>query len=288
MGLQSLCGTKDQVTAIMNNLLHWPELDLVVPLGTTFGIGTNTSDIALVIREKYFSGTATVDYAVFSEANVQNMKRLFEMLSPSVAFPHDSLKIVAGTMFWARYAALRPLELAKSYSTIMADMKPGYVDDGTMAHAFERFIPTVINSAGRALAQMPPAPKVIAIYFPQYHSFPENERFWGTNSTEWTLLRPFKRKGIRKPLDEARGGLGYYNLTSTDVRRRQGEMAKQHGVHGFMYYHYWFTAKNVRENKVMYKIPELMLADGEPAVPFFLFLGERAMDQALERRRRQR
>lgn len=120
-------------------------------------------------------------------------------------------------MFWARYAALRPRELAKSYSTIMADMKPGCAEDGTMAHAFERFIPTVISSAGRALAQMPPAPKVFAIYFPQYHAFPENDQFWGTNFTEWTLLRPFKRKGIRKPLDEARGGLGYHNLTSIDV-----------------------------------------------------------------------
>jgi len=269
LGLQSMCGTKDQVRAIMNNLLDRPELDLVVPLGTTFGIGTNTSDIAPVIREKYFTGIATVDEATFSEANVKSMKRLFEMLSPSVPYRHDSLKVVAGTMFWARYAALRPRELAKSYSTIMADLKPGYAEDGTMAHAFERFIPTVISSAGRALAHMPPAPKVFAIYFPQYHAFPENDRFWGKNFTEWTLLRPFKGKGIRKPLDEAKGGLGYYNLTSTDVRRRQGEMAKQHGVHGFMYYHYWFTGKNVRENKVMYKIPELMLADGEPAMPFF-------------------
>jgi len=33
---------------------------------------------------------------------------------------------------------------------------------------------------------MIPSPKVIPVYFPQYHSIPENDRFWGKDFTGTT------------------------------------------------------------------------------------------------------
>jgi hypothetical protein len=46
-------------------------------------------------------------------------------------------------------------------------------------------------------------------------------------------------------------------------------MAKDSGIYGFMYYHYWFSGDQAPpHHKVMYKIPELMLLDGEPNIQF--------------------
>ena len=42
------------------------------------------------------------------------------------------------------------------------------------------------------------------------------------------------------------------------------EIAQEHSIYGFCYYHYWFVNR-----KVMYKPTELMLLDGEPNMPFF-------------------
>jgi hypothetical protein len=93
-----------------------------------------------------------------------------------------------------------------------------------------------------------------------------DDRFWGAGFTEWTLLRPSQLKGIRKPLEPARGGLGYYNPLERETRARQAALARRGGLHGFCYYHYWFGAVG----KVMHRVPEAMLDDGEPDLPFML------------------
>lgn len=46
-------------------------------------------------------------------------------------------------------------------------------------------------------------------------------------------------------------------------------MNSLYGGHGFVYYHYWFSGKGApADHKVMYRVPELMLKDGEPSGPF--------------------
>ena len=82
--------------------------------------------------------------------------------------------------------------------------------------------------------------KVIAMYLPQFHTFKENDEWWGEGFTEWTNVG--KAKAYFKGHDQPRVPtlLGYYNLKDPKIRQRQADLAKEAGVDGFMYWHYWF------------------------------------------------
>ncbi len=106
--------------------------------------------------------------------------------------------------------------------------------------------------------------KAIAIYLPQFHRVKENDEWWGEGFTEWTNVRRGRPmfKGHHQPhvphLD-----IGYYDLDDESVLERQAEMARQHGIHGFCFYHYWFDGRRILEKPV-----ERLLASGRPDFPF--------------------
>ena len=109
-------------------------------------------------------------------------------------------------------------------------------------------------------------PKVIAYYLPQYHPFKENDEWWGKGFTEWTnVARAVPLfEGHYQPKIPA--DLGFYDLRLPIVREQQAQLAREAGVYGFCYWHYWFG----NGKQLMADIFDEVLASGKPDFPFCL------------------
>jgi len=108
--------------------------------------------------------------------------------------------------------------------------------------------------------------RVIAFYLPQYHPIPENDEIWGKGFTEWTNVANAKPlfKGHYQPQIPA--DLGFYDLRLPQIRKEQAEMAREYGIEGFCYWHYWFG-----NGKRILEMPfNEVLKSGEPDFPFCL------------------
>jgi len=106
--------------------------------------------------------------------------------------------------------------------------------------------------------------RVIAFYLPQFHPTPENDKFWGKGFTEWTNAAKAKPlfKGHHQPHIPA--DLGFYDLRMPEVREAQAELAREAGIEGFCYWHYWFG----NGKQFLQKIFDDVVESGKPDFPF--------------------
>ncbi len=107
--------------------------------------------------------------------------------------------------------------------------------------------------------------KAISFHLPQFHPIPENDLWWGKGFTEWTNVVRGKPlfQGHYQPHLPA--DLGFYDLRLEDTRLAQAELAREYGLYGFCYYHYWFNGRLLLERPVTE-----IVASGKPEFPFCL------------------
>ena len=84
-------------------------------------------------------------------------------------------------------------------------------------------------------------PRVIAFYLPQYHPTPHNDEWYGKGVTEWTNVAKAKKLFWGHEHPHIPADLGFYDLRLPEVREAQAELARNAGIEGFCYYHYWFA-----------------------------------------------
>jgi len=253
--LEGLLGSTANVEAILSAFAERPELGVITSNGSVLG-------------PEYWGDNQPVTHTL--------MRRL------ELGFDESHLRFPAGSMYWIRGFLLQGLR-ALNLSAADFEEEAGQVN-ATTAHALERMVGLLTAEAGQTVEEVGSAltatpasqnwqrfrpesarlarARVLPFYLPQFHPIPENDRWWGTGFTEWTNVaaaRPVY-DGHHQP--KVSRDMGFYDLRLDLIRQRQIDLARKHGVSGFMYYYYWFAGKR------MLSLPIERLATGEDDFPF--------------------
>jgi len=107
--------------------------------------------------------------------------------------------------------------------------------------------------------------RAIAFYLPQFYPTIENDTWWYKGFTEWTNVGDAKPlfKGHYQP--RVPKDLSYYDLRVPEVREQQAELARQAGIEGFCYWHYWFNGRRLLD-----RVFSEVVKSGKPDYPFCL------------------
>lgn len=127
-------------------------------------------------------------------------------------------------------------------------------------------VPAETVASPESIRHTPAAgPRSIAFYLPQFHPVPENDVGWGTGFTEWSSVVQAKPAFPGHYQPRLPADLGFYDLRLPEVRHAQADLAREHGIHGFCYYHYWFEGRRLLERPF-----KEILEAGQPDFPFCL------------------
>jgi lipopolysaccharide biosynthesis protein len=197
---------------------------------------------------------------------------------PEIDFPE-------GSMFWAQAGCLREfLQLPLRYEDFPEEPIPA---DGTLAHALERLILVFASLHPGQCVRLHKHDsirdyrfyeeqddysqrlkdanvRVLSYYLPQFHPIPENDRWHGAGFTEWTKVRaanPLFQGHYQQHIPHS--DIGYYTLNSAQVLRQQAGMMRKAGIHGQVFYHYWFSGKLILEHPA-----KMLLENADIDMPF--------------------
>ena len=170
---------------------------------------------------------------------------------------------VARTEGW-RSAARKVLSRLRRSAPDVSQWSPAqcYIGNGGIPrNSYESYFEPDEDFGGRSTDI-----RALAFYLPQFHTFPENDRWWGKGFTEWTNTRKAAPQfpshyQPREPHDD----IGYYDLSDPRTLAKQAAMLKKHGIYGLCIYHYWFSGKRLMEKPV-----DLLLAHPEIDLKFCL------------------
>ena len=108
--------------------------------------------------------------------------------------------------------------------------------------------------------------KPFAIYFPQFHRLPENDKNYYDGMTDVTNLEYYNKD--KCVLDEPLlnylelNKLTDYNLINKDIVQKQIATAKEYCIYGFASYYYWFSKNTItNKNTIMEKCYNLFFED---------------------------
>ncbi|MBZ2196416.1 glycoside hydrolase family 99-like domain-containing protein [Occultella gossypii] len=239
--VEELVGNGERIRAILGAFADHPNLGLVTAAGNVMGPEHWGADEPLT-------------------------RELLRRLELDVV--HDDLQFAAGSMYWVKAFVLQGLRALNLTAVDFEDERAAHID-GTTAHAMERSIGILTREAGLTIedtGRLPehpaadgawkrfalssprkPAARFVPFYLPQFHPTAENDLWWGKGFTEWTNVtaaRPVYR-GQHQPRFPTE--LGFYDLRLDAVREQQRELATEHDIAGFMYYHYWFAGRQLLE-----------------------------------------
>lgn len=109
-------------------------------------------------------------------------------------------------------------------------------------------------------------PRIIAFYLPQFYPTPENDLWWQPGFTEWTNVthaKPLYKNHYQPRFPRE---LGFYDLRVSETREKQAALAREAGIEGFCYWHYWFG----NGKRLLSEVFQSVLDSGKPNYPFCL------------------